>query len=151
MKDGDQGASFWRGYGKKHFPIVVYVARALLGAPASSAVLERDFGEAGKLVNRQRSSLSPAYVEMLMYLRGALDAVPEDVPSLTEEAAKAAIPTRLVDPRKRAMVADINATSDEDVPVDNADAAFLWSSFLAAVNNKNFQNVFPVSYLWRTV
>ncbi|CAM9153110.1 unnamed protein product, partial [Hapterophycus canaliculatus] len=77
------------------FPIVAYVARAVLGAPASSAVLERDFGEAGKLVNRQRSSLSPAYVEMLMFLRGALDAVPEDVPTLTKEAADAAIPARL--------------------------------------------------------
>ena len=110
MKDGQQVAEFWRGYGRKHFPIVAWVARAVLGAPASSAVLERDFGEAGKLVNRQRSSLSSEYVEMLMFLRGALDSIPEDVPSLSQEKLDSAIPARLVDPRKKATVADIDPT-----------------------------------------
>ena len=66
LKDGQPVAEFWRGNGRKHNPILAWVVRAVLGAPASSAVLERDFGEAGKLVNRQRSSLSSEYVEMLM-------------------------------------------------------------------------------------
>lgn len=119
FKNGEEVANFWQCYGRKHFPIVAWVARALLGAPASSAVLERDFGEAGKLVNRQRSSISPEYVEMLMFLRGALDAIPDDVPALSQEQADAAIPTRLVDPRKRFAVADADETSTEEAPIEN--------------------------------
>ncbi|CAM9896776.1 unnamed protein product [Sphacelaria rigidula] len=115
VTDGESVAAFWRGYGRKHFPIVASVARAVLAAPASSAVLERDFGEAGKLVNRQRSSMLPAYVEMLMLLRGAGDDIPMDVKSLSMDAVEAAIPARLKDPRKRAEVADI----DDDAIVKN--------------------------------
>lgn len=118
FKNGGEVADFWQGYGRKHFPIVAWVARAILGAPASSAVLERDFGEAGKLLNRQRSSLSPAYVEMLMFLRGAGDVVPDDVPVLSEDQADAAIPSRLADPRKRSEVAiDADETTAEDATV----------------------------------
>ena len=111
-------ASFWRGYGRKHFPVLSAVARAVLGAPASSAVLERDFGEAGKLVNRQRSSLSPAYVEMMMFLRGAVDAIPADVPSLTNDAVEATIPMRLKDPRKREKVALMSGSDETAVGPD---------------------------------
>ncbi|CAM9765004.1 unnamed protein product, partial [Sphacelaria rigidula] len=88
-------AAFWRGYGRKHSPIVACVARAVLASPASSAVLERDFGEAVKLVNRQQSSMLPAYVEMLMLLRGAGDHIPMNVKSLSMDAVEATIPARL--------------------------------------------------------
>ena len=107
-------ASFWRGYGAEHFPTLANVARAVLGAPGSAAVFERDFGEANKLVNRQRGALDSPFVEMMMFLRGAYDFIPEDVPALTAAERTEAIPTRLKDPRKKAEVEDL--TSDLDKP-----------------------------------
>lgn len=53
------------------------VARGLLGAPASAVVLKGGFGDVRKLVNRQRWSSDAGYVEMIMYLRGAHDYIPE--------------------------------------------------------------------------
>lgn len=91
------------------------VARAVLGAPASSAVLERNFGEFDKLVERRSSSLSRAYMEMLMFLRCAEGEIPDDIPRLSPEAYEAAIPARLKDPRKRAEAA-IHPVMMEDAP-----------------------------------
>ncbi|CAM9430867.1 unnamed protein product, partial [Ectocarpus sp. 8 AP-2014] len=45
-------------------------ARVLLSVPASSAVLERDFSTAGRLITGARSCLSAAYVEMVLVLNG---------------------------------------------------------------------------------
>lgn len=58
-------ASFWGGYGKKNVPDLRAVSRAELGAPTLSTILERDFDEVGKLENRQRGLIAPAYVEMI--------------------------------------------------------------------------------------
>lgn len=117
-------AGFWRGYGATHFPTLANVARAVLGAPGSAAVLERDFGEAGKLVNRQRGSLDPSFAEMVMFLRGAYDHIPEDVPALTATERAEAIPTRLKDPRKRADIEDITSGLDKS-EADSALDSFL--------------------------
>lgn len=103
-------AAFWRAYGAKHFPTLASVARAVLGAPGSAAVLERDFGEdAGNLVNCQRGSLDHAFSEMLLFLRGAYDQIPEDVPALSAAERAEAIPARLRDPRKMEKVEDLTS------------------------------------------
>ena len=60
-------------------------------------------------------------------LRGALDSIPEDVPSLSQEKLDCAIPARLVDPRKKATVADIDPTSNdapEEILEDDATDIF---------------------------
>ncbi|CAM9963259.1 unnamed protein product, partial [Laminaria digitata] len=79
------------------FPTLANVARAVLGAPGSAAVLERDFEEPGELVNRrQRGSLDhPSFEEMVLFLRGAYDLIPENVPALTASQRSEAIPARL--------------------------------------------------------
>ena len=83
---GQTMAACWRGCGAKHFPTLGNVARAVLGAPGSAAVLERHLVEARKLVKRQRGSLDPFFVQMVMFFRGAYDPIPEDAPALTVTA-----------------------------------------------------------------
>lgn len=91
--------AFWRTYGRQKFRLLSKVARSVLGTPASSAVLEGDFGEAGGLINsQQRGPLGPAYVEMVMFLRGVYDHIPEVIPKLSDDEAEAVIPFRLRDP-----------------------------------------------------
>lgn len=124
LSDGESLASFWRGYGRKKFPVVASVARAVLAAPASSAVLERDFSEYGELANRQQcASLPPEYAEILTFLRRTRDSIPMDVPSLSPGAVDAAIPVRLKDPNKMAEVADIGSGIVEDLPVRGVEGA----------------------------
>ena len=45
-------------------------ARVLLSVPASSAVLERDFSTAGRLLTGACSRLDGAYTEMVLFLNG---------------------------------------------------------------------------------
>ncbi|CAM9758774.1 unnamed protein product [Pylaiella littoralis] len=124
LSDGESLASFWRGHGRKKFPVVASVARAVLAAPASSAVLERDFSEYGELANRQQcASLPPEYAEILTFLRRTRDSIPMDVPSLSPGAVDAAIPVRLKDPNKMAEVADIGSGIVEDLPVRGVEGA----------------------------
>lgn len=118
ITQGEKLASFWRSFGKTHHPTLAVVARAVLGAPGSAAVLERDFGEAGMLVDRQRGSRDPAFAEMVMFLRGAYDYIPTDVPVLTAAERAEAIPVRLTDPRKRQQVNDLTSGLNE-IAVDN--------------------------------
>ncbi|CAM9127129.1 unnamed protein product, partial [Laminaria digitata] len=91
ITQGQAMTAFWRGYGAKHFPTLANVARAVLGAPGSAAVLERD----GDVGNRQSGLLDPSFVEMVMFLRVAYDLIPEDVPALTGAQRAEAIPARL--------------------------------------------------------
>lgn len=88
---------YWRDHGHALSPDNRSVAQCVLGAPASAAVLERDFCIAGQMVSRHRASLDPAYVEMLLFLRGAIDHIPREISKLTDEQAAAAIPRRLRD------------------------------------------------------
>ena len=74
------------------------VARAVLSVPASSAVLERDFSTAGRLITGSRSSLSAAYAEMVMILNGNVEHIPIEVPALSTEQALQAVHRRLCNP-----------------------------------------------------
>lgn len=99
INDGEELGTFWRTYGKQKFGLLSKVARSVLGAPATSAVLDREFGEAGKLTGGQRGgSPAPAHVEMVMFLRGVYDSIPEFIPKLSDDEAEEAIPFRLRDP-----------------------------------------------------
>lgn len=97
--DGDELALFWRTNGRKSFRVMSVVARSVLGAPGSAAVLDRDFGKAGQLVSGKRGLLDHAYAEMLMFLRGTYKHIPSEIPHLSLDEFEAAIPERLRDPR----------------------------------------------------
>ena len=70
------------------------LAQAVFGAPSSAGVMERDFSVADMFQPRKRGSLDPAYLEMVLYLRGQLHDIPRDIPQLTDEEARQAIPSR---------------------------------------------------------
>ena len=78
---------------------MVRVARVRLSVPASSAVLERYFSTAGRLIPGSRSSLSAAYAEMVMFLNGSIDHIPIEVPALSTEQALQVVPRRLSNPK----------------------------------------------------
>lgn len=100
---------FWRTYGRQTFREISEVARGVLGAPATAAVLDRDFGNAGNLISDgQCGSLDSAYVEMTMFLHGAYGFIPTNIPALNSEDFEDSIPLRLRDPTLRRKVADLS-------------------------------------------
>lgn len=89
--------AYWGGQGSRQYPNMSRAARVLLSVPASSAVLERDFSSTGRLGTAFRSSLEAAYSEMVLFLHGSKELIPEDVPVLSAVQAEKAVPSRLLD------------------------------------------------------
>ena len=88
------GADYWRNHGHKHKPMLQSLAQAVFGALSSAGVMERDFSVADMFRPRKRGSLDPAYLEMVLYLLGQLHNILRDIPQLTKEEARQAIPSR---------------------------------------------------------
>ena len=70
------------------YPLLARVARVIFGAPASSAVPERDFSAAGRMMTSSRSIMDSKYVGMNLFLHGNLDGIPQDIPKRTEAVAR---------------------------------------------------------------
>ena len=94
----------------------------LLSVPASSAVLERDFSTAGRLITGSRGSLSAAYAEMVMFLDGNIKHIPSEVPALSTEQALQAVPRRLSNPK--AEVAALSAGGAGSAGSAGVDSAY---------------------------
>lgn len=114
---------FWKVDGAREFPNMARAARVLLGAPASAAVLERDFSAAGRMMTSIRNSTDSAWVEIILFLNGNQGNIPANIPHLTDAEVEAAIPGRLKTPDpdfellEGAIVADAkegDVGSDED-------------------------------------
>ena len=67
--------------------------------PGSSAVLERDFSTAGRLITGSRSRLDTAYAEMVLFNDGNHEYIPQEVLALSTEQALQAVLKRLSDPK----------------------------------------------------
>ncbi|CAB1101834.1 unnamed protein product [Ectocarpus sp. CCAP 1310/34] len=80
------------------YPLLARVARVVFGAPASAAVLECYFSNAGRMTTSSRSTMDSTYVEMIMFLHGNLNLIPEDITKLTEVVARTKFPGRLANP-----------------------------------------------------
>ena len=73
----------------------------MFGAPSSAAVLERDFSDAGRMMTSSRSTTDAKYVEMILFLHGNVDLIPEDIPELPtdgDNSTPSKIPGRLSNP-----------------------------------------------------
>ena len=64
----------------------------VFGANASAAVPEHDFSDAGCIVTLSRSATDSKYVEMILFLHGNQDLIPQDIPKLTPDGARVKIP-----------------------------------------------------------
>ena len=110
--------SFWDNE-RVHYPNMARVARVLLSLPASSTVVERDFSTAGRLLPGSGSGSGSGggrpdaayYAEMVLFLNGNQDSIPAEVPALSIDQARDAIPVRLTNPSKR--VADLSAGEED--------------------------------------
>ncbi|KAI0565138.1 Ribonuclease H-like protein [Gracilaria domingensis] len=58
--------SWWRSR-KATYPVLSVVAQSVLGHPASSAQIERDFGNAGWLLSGRRNRMDAAFVDMSLF------------------------------------------------------------------------------------
>jgi len=74
------------------FPVLRVVAASLLGQQASAGGMERDFCPAGRLLSGLRSSLSPSFVEMILFCHLNFGSIPDFISELCEDARKAAVP-----------------------------------------------------------
>lgn len=90
--------AYWGGKGSRQYPNISRAARVLLSVPASSTVLERDFSGAERLGTGSRSSLDVAYSEMVLFLHGSKEFIPEDVAVLSAVQEEKAVPSRLLNP-----------------------------------------------------
>lgn len=116
-QDGESACEFWRKHGATLAPHLKPVAQAVLGIPASSAVVERDFCIDGGGFSRENGSLvDTAFAEMLLLLRAAYDDIPDDIPSLTTGEAMAAIPDRLKD---AGALEEVDALDSPESPSQN--------------------------------
>ena len=88
---------WWKRW-ESSYPLLARAARVLFGAPASAVVLERDFSDAGRMMTSSRSATYAKYVEMILFLHGNLDLIPEDIPELPVNSAQSKIPGRLLNP-----------------------------------------------------
>lgn len=88
---------FWKMHADR-FPYMARVARVVLGAPASAAVIERDLSAAGRMMTSARSSSDTGLAEMILFLHGNKDLIPDNVTKLTPEQALGAVPSRLRNP-----------------------------------------------------
>ena len=113
---------FWKKHGDTICPQLKPVAQAILGLPPASAVLERDFCIADAVKTRKRSSMCPAYVEMLLFCRANYHLIPNRIPQLNADQIKAAIPARLTDPSKLGEVAELDVLPEADVSGSGSDS-----------------------------
>lgn len=96
----DSVLQWWKRW-ESSYPLLARVVRVVFGAPASAAVLERDLSDAGRMMTSSRSTAYAKYVEMILFLHGNLDLIPEDIPELPTDghnSAEKKIPWRLVNP-----------------------------------------------------
>ena len=81
---------WWKRW-ESSYPLLARAARVLFGAPASAAVLERDFSDAGRMMTSSRSATDAKYVGIILFLHGNLDLIPEDIPELPVNSAHSKI------------------------------------------------------------
>ncbi|CAM9235642.1 unnamed protein product [Ectocarpus sp. 4 AP-2014] len=75
-----EGVLKWWEKWESSYPLLARVARMVFGAPASAAVLERDLTDAWCMMTSSRSAGDAKYVEMVLFLHGNLDLIPEQIP-----------------------------------------------------------------------
>lgn len=70
------------------YPILARLALAMLGAMASSAALERDFGTASDLVTNKKANFKPWTVEVLMTVKLQKDLLPDDFTTVKSRSSE---------------------------------------------------------------
>ena len=101
---------FWSKEGWSLYPNIARAARILLAVTASSADLERDISTAGRFTTGSRSRLDRVCAEMVLFLNGNKEYIPQEVPALSLQA----VPKGLSDPEP-----EIESLPSADAVQDN--------------------------------
>ena len=114
---------WWKRWGSS-YQLLARVARVVFGAPASAAVLERNCSDAGRMMTSSRSTTDAKYVEMILFLHGTLDLIPENIPEL--DGTQSHLPGRLDNPNPEleglsGTFSPVDLTEEEEVGDDDAD------------------------------
>ena len=118
--------NYWASEGSQKFPNMARAARVLLSVPASLAVLERDFSTAGRLITASRSRLDSKYVQVVLFLNGSRDIIPDEIPELSETQARCGIPRRLSNPRREVESLSTGSGNGEESGEETADGSDLF-------------------------
>ena len=87
-------------------------------------MLERDFSDAGRMMTSSRSTTDAKYVEMILFLHGNLDLIPENIPEL--DGTQSHLPGRLDNPNPEleglsGTFSPVDLTEEEEDGDDDAD------------------------------
>ncbi|CAN0050225.1 unnamed protein product [Ectocarpus fasciculatus] len=106
---GCEGVLKWWKRWEHSYPLLARAARVVFAAPASVMVQERDLSAAGRMMTSSRSTGDAKYVEMVLFLHGNLDLIPENIPELPAggvDGPQTKIPGRLSNPMPELHVLD---------------------------------------------
>lgn len=67
-------------------------------------MVENDFATGGWPMAHPQTHMDLAYTEMVLFLRGAFRAIPREIPALSDEEVKLAVPLRFRDFQMRKQV-----------------------------------------------
>ncbi|CAM9217630.1 unnamed protein product, partial [Ectocarpus sp. 4 AP-2014] len=73
--------NWWKRKGHS-YPLLARAARVVFAAPASVMVQERDLSSAGRMMTSSRSTGDAEFVDMVLFLHGNVDLLPEIIPEL---------------------------------------------------------------------
>ncbi|CAM9383521.1 unnamed protein product, partial [Hapterophycus canaliculatus] len=88
--------NYWNSIGKHSFPSLRYVAQKTFGSQASAAQVERDFSHCGLFCVGNRSRVDEYWLEMVMFLKGNYEFIPEykDILSISAKDIRKCLPAK---------------------------------------------------------
>lgn len=78
--------AYWASEDLQKCPDMARAARVLLFVPASSAMLERDFSAARRLITASRSHIDSKFVQVVLFLDSSRDFIPEEIPAVLSDS-----------------------------------------------------------------
>lgn len=85
---------YWKVTGKDDFPTLRSVAQQVFGNQAAAAKVDRDFSDAGKLLDAPRSRVDTYWVEMMMFLKANYNKIPLTIPKIPPADIRKYLPSR---------------------------------------------------------
>lgn len=105
---------YWKVSGQDEFPALRSVAQQVFGNQASAAKIDRDFSDAGKLLDAPRSRVDTYWIEMMMFLKANYEKIPLSIPKISPPDVRKYLPSRFLgnDPHLAAAESVVDPAGD---------------------------------------
>ena len=123
--------SYWQQNGEK-FPLLAIAARKYLAIPSSSSPSEREFKQC-KQITKDRITLKPANVEMLLFLKYNLRAIDYKLDNLIEVPEGFGYPNSRITPAP--IIVEPEVENDDDL--SDEDEADVGEAADSSVDSEN--------------